>query len=117
MLHSGGGGDGGLSCASFLSTVEIKYTEKNKKNKFFNFLHFSVVAQITSQPQLVVADPNGNHDSGYAPSNVDDVLAGAADSSPPDSPVASGTLKRSSISSGRRNTADGGSPKREPALR
>lgn len=105
-------------------------------------LHSSVVAQITTQPQLVVADPNGNHDSGYAASNVDDVLAGvgvaagsnapasassfsaaaisaapASSGSPPDSPLPSGaTLQRSSVSS-RRNTADD-SPKRgEPALR
>ncbi|KAH8273531.1 hypothetical protein KR018_010932 [Drosophila ironensis] len=91
----------------------------------------SVVAQITTQPQLVVADPNGNHDSGYAASNVDDVLAGVgapsagasasaappSSGSPPDSPLPSGaTLQRSSVSS-RRNTADD-SPKRgEPALR
>nr|XP_017030058.1 dopamine D2-like receptor [Drosophila kikkawai] len=101
----------------------------------------SVVAQITTQPQLVIADPNGNHDSGYAASNVDDVLAGvgvaagsnapasassfsaaaisaapASNGSPPDSPLPSGaTLQRSSVSS-RRNTADD-SPKRgEPAL-
>lgn len=74
----------------------------------------SVVAQITTQPQLMVADSNGNHDSGYAPSNVDDVLAGIAeDSSPPDSPVASGTLQRSAVSS-RRNTEDA-SPKGEHA--
>ncbi|XP_043949301.1 dopamine D2-like receptor isoform X2 [Drosophila biarmipes] len=93
----------------------------------------NVVAQITTQPQLVVADPNGNHDSGYAASNVDDVLAGVAPASasaatsaaaqrssgsPPDSPLPSGaTLQRSSVSSQRRNTADD-SPKRgEPALR
>ncbi|KAH8421434.1 hypothetical protein KR009_007481, partial [Drosophila setifemur] len=100
----------------------------------------SVVAQITTQPQLVVADPNGNHDSGYAASNVDDVLAGVgapssaalalassvsvsgvappSSGSPPDSPLPSGaTLQRSSVSS-RRNTADD-SPKRsgDPALR
>ncbi|KAH8386857.1 hypothetical protein KR093_003058, partial [Drosophila rubida] len=82
----------------------------------------SVVAQITTQPQLVVADPNGNHDSGYAASNVDDVLAGVSvgaavsSTTPPESPVPSGaTLQRSSVSS-RRNTADD-SPKRgEPAL-
>ncbi|XP_073831175.1 dopamine D2-like receptor isoform X2 [Musca autumnalis] len=76
----------------------------------------NVVAQITTQPHLMVADSNGNHDSGYAPSNVDDVLTGIAeDSSPPDSPVASGTtLQRSAISS-RRNTGDV-SPKREHAL-
>ncbi|KAH8242294.1 hypothetical protein KR026_004738 [Drosophila bipectinata] len=90
----------------------------------------SVVAQITTQPQLVVADPNGNHDSGYAASNVDDVLAGVgappsagasasaappSSGSPPDSPLPSGaTLQRSSVSS-RRNTADD-SPKRgDPA--
>lgn len=77
----------------------------------------SVVAQITSQPQLMVADPNGNHDSGYAPSNVDDVLTGIAeDSSPPDSPVASGTLQRSDISSSRRDAGDI-SPKREHTIR
>uniref|UniRef100_A0A6P4EQI3 Dopamine D2-like receptor n=1 Tax=Drosophila rhopaloa TaxID=1041015 RepID=A0A6P4EQI3_DRORH len=96
----------------------------------------SVVAQITTQPQLVVADPNGNHDSGYAASNVDDVLAGVgvgsnapasasaatsaaprSSGSPPDSPLPSGaTLQRSSVSSQRRPTADD-SPKRgEPAL-
>ncbi|XP_064537033.1 dopamine D2-like receptor isoform X2 [Drosophila montana] len=82
----------------------------------------NVVAQITTQPQLVVADPNGNHDSGYAASNVDDVLAGVSvgaavsSTTPPDSPVPSGaTLQRSSVSS-RRNTAED-SPKRgEPAL-
>ncbi|XP_017156440.1 dopamine D2-like receptor isoform X1 [Drosophila miranda] len=90
----------------------------------------SVVAQITTQPQLVVADPNGNHDSGYAASNVDDVLAGVgvatgpagtaaavSSATPPDSPLPSGaTLQRSSVSS-RRNTAED-SPKRgEPPLR
>ncbi|CAD7087398.1 unnamed protein product [Hermetia illucens] len=70
----------------------------------------NVVAQITTQPQLSVADPNGNHDSGYAPSNVDDVLAGAT-STPPESPMPSGSIKRSSLS--KRNGYDG-SPKREP---
>ncbi|XP_030381529.1 dopamine D2-like receptor [Scaptodrosophila lebanonensis] len=78
----------------------------------------SVVAQITTHPQLVVADPNGNHDSGYAPSNVDDVLAGAAlcSSTPPDSPVpSSGTLQRSSVSN-RRNTAEDSPKIGEPAL-
>ncbi|XP_017853378.1 dopamine D2-like receptor isoform X3 [Drosophila busckii] len=72
----------------------------------------SVVAQISTQPQLVVADPNGNHDSGYAASNVDDVLAGVSvgaavsSTTPPDSPIPSGaTLHRSSVSS-RRNTAE-----------
>lgn len=90
-------------------------------------MNFSVVAQITSPSQTVVADPNGNHDSGYAPSNVEDTLAGT--STPPGSPrnVVSGsggggggvggvggggssTLK-SSLS--KRNGVDG-SPKREP---
>lgn len=80
-------------------------------------MNFSVVAQITSPSQTVVADPNGNHDSGYAPSNVEDTLAGT--STPPGSPrnVVSGggggggsTLK-SSLS--KRNGVDG-SPKKEP---
>lgn len=77
---------------------------------------YSVVAQITSQPQLIVADTNGNHDSGYAPSNVDDVLTGIAEESPPDSPVVSGTLQRPTISS-RQDTGADESSKREPALR
>lgn len=33
----------------------------------------------------VQSDPNGNHDSGYAPSNIEDVIAANA-SSPPASP-------------------------------
>lgn len=53
----------------------------------------SVVAQITSPAAhiVVVSDPNGNHDSGYAPSNVEDTLAGT--STPPGSPrqASSGT--------------------------
>lgn len=59
------------------------------------------------------ADPNGNHDSGYAPSNIEDAVAGT--STPPESPHrkrndSSGTLKRSSLN--KRNGIDG-SPKRE----
>lgn len=64
------------------------------------------------------ADPNGNHetnhDSGYAPSNIEDVVAGT--STPPESPQhrkrtdSGGTLKRSSLN--KRNGIDG-SPKRE----
>lgn len=67
------------------------------------------------------ADPNGNHsgiDSGYAPSNIEDAVAGTADNtiSPQESPQhrkrtdSSGTLKRSSLN--KRNGIDG-SPKRE----
>lgn len=78
------------------------------------------MAQITTSPsQCVVmsADPNGNHsgiDSGYAPSNIEDAVAGT--STPPESPQhrkrtdSSGTLKRSSLN--KRNGIDG-SPKRE----
>ncbi|XP_031626590.1 dopamine D2-like receptor isoform X2 [Contarinia nasturtii] len=77
----------------------------------------NVVAQITTSPsQCVVmsADPNGNHDSGYAPSNIEDAVAGT--STPPESPQhrkrtdSGGTLKRSSLN--KRNGIDG-SPKRE----
>lgn len=41
----------------------------------------SVVAQITSPSTLagvMLADPNGNHDSGYAPSNVEETQLGCA---------------------------------------
>nr|XP_043065780.1 dopamine D2-like receptor isoform X5 [Drosophila bipectinata] len=73
----------------------------------------NVVAQITTQPQLVVADPNG---VGAPPSAGASASAAPPSSgSPPDSPLPSGaTLQRSSVSS-RRNTADD-SPKRgDPA--
>ncbi|XP_036675779.3 dopamine D2-like receptor isoform X4 [Drosophila suzukii] len=75
----------------------------------------SVVAQITTQPQLVVADPNG-----VAPASASAATSAAAprsSGSPPDSPLPSGaTLQRSSVSSQRRNPDD--SPKRgEPTLR
>lgn len=61
---------------------------------------------------MVVADPNGNHDSGYAPSNVEDTMAGT--STPPGSPrhVGSiGSTLKSNLS--KRNGVDG-SPKKEP---
>lgn len=78
-------------------------------------MNFSVVAQITSpSSQMVVADPNGNHDSGYAPSNIEDTVAGT--STPPGSPrnvgtPRGGTTLKSSLS--KRNGVDG-SPKKEP---
>lgn len=46
-----------------------------------------MVAQITTSPTqcvVVSSDPNGNHDSGYAPSNIEDAIAGT--STPPESP-------------------------------
>lgn len=84
-----------------------------------------MVAQITTSPSqcvVVASDPNGNHDSGYAPSNVEDAVAGT--STPPDSPQNSKRVatvapdnssnsninKRSSLN--KRNGFDG-SPKRE----
>lgn len=79
------------------------------------------MAQITTSPSqcvVVSADPNGNHDSGYAPSNVEDAVAGMS-STPPGSPQnrqrtdSSGTLKRSSLNK-RNGIEGGGSPKREP---
>lgn len=69
------------------------------------------------------SDPNGNHDSGYAPSNIEDVIAGT--STPPESPhqqrkqqtgnsSSSSTLKRNSTH--KRNGIDD-SPKQEPPTR
>lgn len=76
-------------------------------------MNFSVVAQITSPSQTVVADPNGNHDSGYAPSNVEDTIAGT--STPPGSPrnTVSGVGSSLKSSLSKRNGVDG-SPKKEP---
>lgn len=56
----------------------------------------------------MAADPNGNHDSGYAPSNIE--LVGT--NTPPGSPkiVNTGTLKSSLT---KRNGVDG-SPKKDP---
>lgn len=76
-----------------------------------------MVAQITTSPTqcvVVSSDPNGNHDSGYAPSNVEDVVAGT--STPPESPQqrkridSADTVKRSILN--KRNGIDS-SPKRE----
>ncbi|XP_055380437.1 dopamine D2-like receptor isoform X4 [Condylostylus longicornis] len=59
----------------------------------------NVVAQITTTPNLVVADPNGN----------------STQLTPPESPMPSGSLKKTSSLSSKRNglEANGGSPKRE----
>lgn len=83
---------------------------------------YSVVAQITSPTQCVVvtADPNGNHDSGYAPSNVDDAVAGT--STPPESPQQPHKAHTENGSSSKRNSANqrngiDDSPKRDPPTR
>lgn len=84
---------------------------------------YSVVAQITSSPSqcVVVSDPNGNHDSGYAPSNIEDAVAGT--STPPESPQQpphkphtenGNSSKRNSLN--KRNGFDE-SPKRDPPTR
>lgn len=71
---------------------------------------FSVVAQITS-PSQIAADPNGNHDSGYAPSNIELVGTNTPPASPKHVPsVGSATLKSSLT---KRNGVDG-SPKKDP---
>lgn len=46
-----------------------------------SLIYRNVMAQITTNQ----SDANGNHDSGYAPSNIEDVLA-ANPASPPASP-------------------------------
>lgn len=61
----------------------------------------SVVAQISSQPHLI-SDPNGNHDSGYVPSNVEDTIiigpstpVSPKSHRPPDTAKRNGTNKTS----------------------
>lgn len=83
---------------------------------------YSVVAQITSPTQCVVvtADPNGNHDSGYAPSNIEDAVAGT--STPPESPQQPHKLHTENGNSSKRNSVNkrngiDDSPKREPPTR
>lgn len=64
-----------------------------------------MVAQIASQPHHLLSDPNGNHDSGYVPSNVEDMLAGTSIPGSPKSPRPDPTPKRNGT---------GKSPKKEP---
>lgn len=74
---------------------------------------YSVVAQITTSPSqcmVVSADPNGNHDSGYAPSHVEETIQ--TSSTPPASPEhqrsgSSGTINKQSLQQ------TNGSPKRD----
>jgi hypothetical protein len=88
---------------------------------FFSF-YGSVMAQITTQ-----TDPNGNHDSGYAPSNIEDILAATA-ATPPISPSNqaatifvnrnvhySKSAKNGSTSA--KSVSPNVSPKKEPAFR
>lgn len=51
-------------------------------------LHSTVVAQITSPSthQIMIADPNGNLDSGYVPSNVEETTIVVGTQTPVGSP-------------------------------
>jgi hypothetical protein len=73
----------------------------------------SVMAQITTQRHLT-ADPNGNHDSGYVPSNVaeDGLVSSQLQHTPPDSPKPNATIivNRNATTNNKRN----GSPRKEP---
>ncbi|XP_055644005.1 dopamine D2-like receptor isoform X2 [Toxorhynchites rutilus septentrionalis] len=74
-----------------------------------NLLSSSVMAQITTTQ--IPSDPNGNHDSGYAPSSIGDVLA--ANATPPGSPnVAATVIVNKNATLRSRN----GSPKKEASV-
>lgn len=67
------------------------------------------MTQITTQHHLS-ADPNGNHDSGYVPSNVTDVNdILVVSNSPPGSPEHKATIFVNKNATNRRN----GSPRKE----
>nr|XP_029728590.1 dopamine D2-like receptor [Aedes albopictus] len=69
----------------------------------------NVMAQITTTQ--IPSDPNGNHDSGYAPSSIGDVLA--ANASPPGSPnVAATVIVNKNATLNSRN----GSPRKEASV-
>lgn len=87
-----------------------------------------MVAQISNNPQLVVSgDANGNHDSGYVPSNIGDsvVIANPSISSPPGSPEPSGSKSiapsssasvsagNTTINNNKKEKALDGSPKKD----
>jgi dopamine receptor D2 len=71
------------------------------------------MAQITTQRHLT-ADPNGNHDSGYAPSNIadDGPVSAQLQQTPPGSPKTNATIivNRNATTNNKRN----GSPRKEP---
>lgn len=69
------------------------------------------MAQITTAQRLSSGppDPNGNHDSGYGPSNIDDVLAVV--NSPIGSPEMTATVIVNRTATCRKN----GSPVRKEA--
>lgn len=81
-----------------------------------------MVAQISSNPQVVVSDANGNHDSGYVPSHIGDsvVIANPSISSPPGSPEPSGSKSiapsSSASISAAGNTTLNNNNKKEKAL-
>ncbi|XP_053660158.1 dopamine D2-like receptor [Anopheles marshallii] len=79
-------------------------------NKSFSTSTFSVVAQIATTQQ-VPSDPNGNHDSGYAPSSIADALA--VNATPPESlNVAATVIVNKSATIRSRN----GSPRKEASV-
>lgn len=51
---------------------------------FFYQNHISLYGSVMAQITTTQSDPNGNQDSGYAPSNIEDILA--ANVTPPASP-------------------------------
>lgn len=53
-------------------------------SKSLYFIYFLFYRNVMSQITTTQSDPNGNHDSGYAPSNIEDVIA--ANVTPPASP-------------------------------
>lgn len=73
------------------------------------------MAQITT-----TQDPNGNHDSGYAPSNIEDILA--ASTTPPASPHQATIFVNRSVhykatkngSTSKKAITPNASPKKEP---
>ncbi|XP_052903076.1 dopamine D2-like receptor [Anopheles moucheti] len=79
-------------------------------NKSFSTSTFSVVAQIATTQQ-VPSDPNGNHDSGYAPSSIADALT--VNATPPESlNVAATVIVNKSATIRSRN----GSPRKEASV-
>lgn len=55
-----------------------------------SFVCRNVIAQLSAKSTTDKADTNGNHDSGYAPSNLEDILA--VSNTPPGSPHQQSTV-------------------------
>jgi hypothetical protein len=97
--------------------------------KHISYFSHSQYRNVMTQITTTQADTNGNHDSGYAPSNIEEILA-ANTATPPASPHNQATIfvnrnvhynktttKNGSTSAKNSTATPNASPKKEPSFR